>query len=184
LIETRLNELAANVVLPHRNASWPKKENEQRHEKRKHSDQLKQLCSRGFRVVGDMTITSIRRKTSNKISRQQRAFRIMLDLVVAVLAIALLLTPAEGRICNATDSSDLPFTTGCDFCNETITSGFNGCYNNGTCYRQVSDSSLVTRGPFFFHTRWPVADLVAPQGAWFAWSIEGLRLHVTANEGI
>jgi hypothetical protein len=69
----------------------------------------------------------------------------MCDLLLAVLTIAMFATSAQGRICNSTDPSDLPFTTGCDFCNETITTGFSGCYNNGTCYRQVSQTFF-----FFF----------------------------------
>ncbi len=60
--------------------------------------------------------------------------------------IVLLAAPTEARLCNATDPADLPFTTGCDFCNQSITTGFNGCFNGGVCYRQV--------GIFFFGSRW------------------------------
>ncbi len=64
---------------------------------------------------------------------------------MGLLLLAVLLVQVAGRLCNVTNPADLPFTTGCDFCDETInaTSGqFSGCYNNGQCYRQV--------GHFFF----------------------------------
>ena len=79
-------------------------------------------------------------------------------LLRSVLAIAVFLVSVHGRLCNSTDPSDVPFSTGCDFCNENITNGFNGCFNGGICYRQVRETPLFFFFFFFSSPSLPLSD--------------------------